>query len=298
MIARCYNPRADHYDRYGGRGIYVSPTWLYYPNFVGDLSTLPGYEQWRANPHLYELDKDHFGGSCYSRETCAFLSHEDNIELTGRPVCLTRVGEATRVFMTAKELARYMGVHLRTVCRWLAHDTSPPNGVSVEYTVGMYRRRLFVDQIADVVNQLRTNPYSRRIIIDSWNVADLPNMALTPCHDHVQFFVADGKLSCQLYQRSADMFLGVPFNIASYALLTHLVAGAAGLDVGDFVHTFGDVHIYQNHFEQVATQLAREVRASPQLVVHTPREDMAYELTDFSVVGYDPHPAIKAPIAV
>lgn len=155
-----------------------------------------------------------------------------------------------------------------------------------------------IDQISKAVDTLRRDPNSRRNVVSAWNVADLPQMALSPCHCLFQFFVADGKLSCQLYQRSADMFLGVPFNIASYALLTHLVAGAAGLDVGDFVHTFGDVHIYQNHFEQVATQLAREVRPSPQLVVHTPREDMAYELTDFSVVGYDPHPAIKAPIAV
>lgn len=154
------------------------------------------------------------------------------------------------------------------------------------------------DQIDYLVKRIRTNPECRRLILNAWNVTDIPDMALAPCHCLAQFYVSDGKLSCQLYQRSADMFVGVPFNIASYALLTHLMAAATGLDVGDFVHTFGDAHIYKNHFEQVQTQLAREVRPSPQLVVHTPREDMAYSLTDFEIVNYNPCPAIQAPVAV
>lgn len=163
-----------------------------------------------------------------------------------------------------------------------------------------------VDQIAEVVKQLKTNPDSRRIIVSAWNVADLPKMALMPCHAFFQFYVAPatapggrGKLSCQLYQRSADIFLGVPFNIASYALLTHLLAQQCDLDVGEFIWTGGDCHIYANHHEQVREQLAREARPYPQLVIkRRPDSIFDYAYEDFEIAGYDPHPAIKAPVAV
>jgi thymidylate synthase len=163
-----------------------------------------------------------------------------------------------------------------------------------------------VDQIAEVVRQLKTTPDSRRIIVSAWNVADLPKMALMPCHAFFQFYVAPGdspsapgRLSCQLYQRSADVFLGVPFNIASYALLTHMLAQQCDLDVGDFVWTGGDCHLYSNHAEQVALQLAREPRPAPRLEIkRRPPTVFDYALEDFELVGYDPHPAIKAPVAV
>lgn len=156
-----------------------------------------------------------------------------------------------------------------------------------------------IDQISEVIEQIKTNPDSRRLIVSAWNPADIPNMALAPCHAFFQFYVADGKLSCQLYQRSADLFLGVPFNIASYALLTHMVAEQTGLEVGDFVWTGGDCHIYDNHVEQVTEQLTREPYAAPQLKITSAPEsifDYAYE--DFEIVGYEHHPAIKAPVAV
>jgi thymidylate synthase len=156
-----------------------------------------------------------------------------------------------------------------------------------------------VDQLAEVVDQLRRNPDSRRLLVSAWNVADIPSMALPPCHAFFQFYVADNKLSCQLYQRSADVFLGVPFNIASYALLTHMVAQVCGLGVGEFVHTMGDAHLYLNHLEQAQLQLSREPRPLPRLVLDPTvqnLDDFAYE--HIQLVGYDPHPAIKAPVAV
>ncbi|OCW55694.1 thymidylate synthase [Hoeflea olei] len=156
-----------------------------------------------------------------------------------------------------------------------------------------------IDQIAGVVAQIRTNPSSRRHIVTAWNPAEVDNMALPPCHCLFQFYVADGRLSCQLYQRSADIFLGVPFNIASYALLTMMVAQVTGLEPGDFVHTLGDAHLYNNHVDQARLQLGREPRPLPTMRLNPEVTDLfAFTYDDFSLEGYDPHPAISAPIAV
>lgn len=156
-----------------------------------------------------------------------------------------------------------------------------------------------IDQLANVVEQLKKNPNSRRHIVSAWNPGEVDNMALPPCHAMFQFYVADNKLSCQLYQRSADVFLGVPFNIASYALLTQMIAQVCGYELGEFVHTLGDTHIYLNHFEQVDTQLSREPRELPKMEINPDVKsifDFKYE--DFNLINYDPHPVIKAPIAV
>lgn len=156
-----------------------------------------------------------------------------------------------------------------------------------------------IDQIKEVIDTIKNNPDSRRIIVSSWNVADIPNMKLPPCHAFFQFYVADGKLSLQLYQRSADIFLGVPFNIASYALLLKMMAQVTGLEEGDFVHTFGDAHIYLNHIEQVNLQLTREERALPQMKINPDVKDIFnFKFEDFELVGYDPHPHIKGEVSI
>ncbi len=156
-----------------------------------------------------------------------------------------------------------------------------------------------IDQISNLIKQIKRNPDSRRLIVSAWNVADVDNMALPPCHSLFQFYVADGKLSCQLYQRSADTFLGVPFNIASYALLTLMIAQVCGLEPGDFVHTFGDAHLYSNHIEQAKLQLSRELRPLPTMKINPAVSDIFdFKLEDFELINYDPHPHIKAQVAV
>ena len=156
-----------------------------------------------------------------------------------------------------------------------------------------------IDQISEVVETIKKNPDSRRIIVSAWNVADIPRMALAPCHAFFQFYVADGKLSCQLYQRSADIFLGVPFNIASYALLTHMMAQQCNLEVGDFIWTGGDCHLYSNHLEQVDLQLSRDFFPLPKLnILRKPDSVFDYEFEDFEILGYESHPHIKAPVAI
>ena len=156
-----------------------------------------------------------------------------------------------------------------------------------------------IDQITQVINSIKNNPDSRRLIVSAWNVADVEKMKLPPCHAFFQFYVADGRLSCQLYQRSADIFLGVPFNIASYALLTMMVAQVCGLKLGDFVHTLGDAHIYLNHMDQVKEQLSRAPKSLPQMQINTGVNDIfGFKFEDFTLVNYDPYPAIKAPVAV
>ena len=170
------------------------------------------------------------------------------------------------------------------------HENEPPS-------TGWWRDS--IDQLADVIYTIKTNPNSRRMLVTAWNPAEVALQALPPCHCLFQFYVANGKLSCQLYQRSCDSFLGVPYNIASYALLTHLIAKMCNLEAGDFIWTGGDCHIYSNHFTQVVEQLGRTVRPFPRLLVHSAPEKIEdYDLNNFEIVGYNPHPAIKAPVAV
>ena len=179
-------------------------------------------------------------------------------------------------------------------------DLGESNGETIVTPAGpRVRSKHGIDQIATVIEQIKKNPDSRRLIVSAWNVADIDSMALPPCHALFQFYVSDGELSCQLYQRSADIFLGVPFNIASYALLTLMVAQVCGLKPGDFVHTFGDLHLYANHVEQAKLQLSRGPRPLPQMKLNPAVKKIDdFKFEDFELVNYDPHPGIKAPIAV
>jgi thymidylate synthase len=179
-------------------------------------------------------------------------------------------------------------------------DLGESNGETMVTPAGpRVRSKHGIDQIATVIEQIKSNPDSRRLIVSAWNVADIDSMALPPCHALFQFYVSEGELSCQLYQRSADIFLGVPFNIASYALLTLMVAQVCGLKPGDFIHTFGDLHLYANHVEQARLQLSREPRPLPQMKLNPAVKNIdRFKFEDFELVSYDPHPGIKAPIAV
>jgi thymidylate synthase len=203
-------------------------------------------------------------------------------------------------FLRGESNVRYLHEHKVTIWdEWARPDGELGPVYGVQWRSWPTPDGEHIDQIAQVVQQIKSNPDSRRLIVSAWNVSDIPKMALPPCHLLFQFYVAEGRLSCQLYQRSCDIFLGVPFNIASYALLTHMVAQQCDLDVGDFVWTGGDCHIYSNHFEQVREQLARAPRPYPRLVIaRRPSSIFDYAFEDFSFEGYDPHPHIKAPVAV
>ncbi len=202
-------------------------------------------------------------------------------------------------FLRGDSSARWLQDHGVTIWdEWAAEDGELGPIYGVQWRSWPTPDGRHIDQISEVVETIRTNPDSRRMIVSAWNVAELENMALPPCHAMFQFYVADGRLSCQLYQRSADMFLGVPFNIASYALLTHMVAAQTGLEVGDFVWTGGDCHIYDNHLEQVRTQLGREPYPYPQLRLAERDSLFDYRFEDIEIIDYRHHPGISAPVAV
>jgi len=284
MIRSCYDPHHPRYQYFGFKGYTVSPYWLAFSNFKDSISTIYGYAQWSRNIPLH-LSPDYYGSMVFSPSTTVFLDYDDS------PIIDDSIVEVDGYrFSGYYELAQSkLGYTRETMGK--AREIAPRDGY-------VWRRRRYVDQIQDIIEQIKHNPDSRRLIVSSWNVSELHNMALPPCHLLFQFYVADGKLSCQLYQRSADMFLGVPFNIASYALLTHMIAEQTGLEVGEFIWSGGDCHIYTNHIEQVKEQLSREPRPYPQLHLIRKNNIEDYTIEDATLAGYDPHPAIKAEVSV
>ena len=299
MMARCYDRNSTSYHLYGAKGVRVCDRWLEFKSFAEDVENLPGWYEKQRSERRYVLDKDIQGfGFEYGPETCAWVTDKEN-----------SLAKSDKVYVVEKDGEIYRFTNPTQFCR---EQGIPNNNISDLWTgrknakvrhgfklVEVIDRNKGIDQISQVIEKIRTNPDSRRLIVNAWNVGELDEMALPPCHLLFQFYVADGKLSCQLYQRSADVFLGLPFNIASYSLLTHMIAHITGLEVGEFVHTLGDAHIYSNHIEQVKTQLEREPRSLPSLNIKRKVTDIDdFTFDDFEIVDYDPHPHIAGKVAV
>lgn len=299
LIARCYDRQHDAYPYYGQKGVHVCDQWLRFSNFRREVKELDGWSEKLAHWDEYQLDKDILGtGFRYSLETCTWASRADNqrAKYHQRHYLVHDSGE-TAVIDNPVVFYTERGLHQGNFCAMLRGERPVAQGWRLQWTQDRWAG---VDQVANVIDGLKRDPYGRRHIVTAWNPGEIDQMALPPCHCLFQFFVANGKLSCQLYQRSADIFLGVPFNIASYALLTHLIALEVGLEVGDFIHTFGDVHLYGNHVDQAREQLSRQPRPMPFLHIarHAVDDISQYPPHSIVVCDYDPYPAIKAEVSV
>jgi thymidylate synthase len=300
MIQRCYSQQNIGYDNYGRRGVHVCDRWLQFSNFAEDYKTLPGWGE--DTQERLTLDKDGIGdGFCYSPKHCQWVTDRENI-------CL----RSDKIYVVEKEGKCYTFTNPSTFCR---EQGIPNNNISDLWTgrknaqtrhgfklVEIRDRNEGVDQLQQSLDMLKSNPNSRQNLVNAWHPYWVRYSVLPPCHLLFQWQVMNGKLNCSLYQRSCDSFLGVPFNIASYSLLTHIMAAMAGLEVGEFVWIGGDVHIYNNHFEQVEEQLGRQARQSPILTVkdkeHPPERFEDWDFIDFTLSDYNPHPAIKAKVSV
>lgn len=309
MLNRCYNQSHPGYPNYGGSGIFVSNDWLIFSNFARDAKQLRNWALKKEYPQEYTLDKDFFLSNCYSVGSCIWLSkHEQN--LNTRRVSLIEATDPTGrklMRMGLDTLCQEFGFKEICVAGCLKGKQRTHHGWTFRHADEIKNPRIRIfDQIKTVIAQLKHDPNSRRIIVSAWNVSDLDNMSLQPCHSFFQFKVERERvLHCQLYQRSADAFLGVPFNISSYALLTHLVAHVCGLEVGEFVYTLGDYHIYTNHRAQVEELLSREPLPLPRLEIKD--EDgklrgleglLSFRYEHLQLVGYKSHGKIEAPVAV
>ena len=295
MIRRCYSKSNDNYKHYGGRGVYVCDRWLEFRAFAEDAVNLPG---WVEGEKL-QLDKDGGGhGFCYGPEHCQWLTKTENLTLAYRSKIYTveKDGVLYR-FRNLKQFCRDHGLNPSHFCDlWNDPNAKVREGFKL---VSVREANPGVDQIANVVKEIKLNPDSRRLIVSAWDPRWVDLCALPPCHTLFQFYVRNGRLSLQLYQRSADVFLGVPFNVASYALLTHMVAHVCRLEVGEFIHTFGDLHIYKNHLDQVRLQLTREPRDLPRVWLNPLVTDIfSFTRSDIEINNYNPHPAIKAEVSV
>lgn len=337
MMKRCYDPTHEKYSMYGAVGVSVASEWHDPQTFINDVKTIPHWYYKQNNWNEFELDKDYYGSSQYGPTTCVWLRTDENNFYT-KSASVTKVTNAegeVREYLTQSIAAKTIGMSTSSMNRFIKHGiptTLKANnkifiGWEFEISEGIenklarleliqegelgeiygkqwrawpdpYNPGETIDQISDVIEQIKTNPDSRRLIVNAWNPAALPFQALPACHTLFQFYVVDGRLSCQLYQRSGDALLGIPFNIGSYSLLVHMIAAETGLEVGEFIHTIGDAHIYDNHLEQVKLQLSRDVRPFPTLKLKKAKNIFSYKIEDFEFEGYDPHPAIKAPVAV
>jgi len=305
MLARCYKPSHPSYPLYGGKGVTISKSWKDFNYFSRSVTQVPFYKYWEKHPEEYSLDKDYFGALHYSEKTTIFLKNGENTGLSSTDGSAFRVDG--KLFVANHELARYLGVHSQRVSDWVlglavgrktpiafkeVELLTPPSGY-------LYRKRRVTDQLQTIIRQIKDNPSSRRLAVNSWNINDLDDMALPPCHLYYQFYVSEGKLSLFFHMRSSDIFLGLPYNIASYALLTHLIARECNLEVGELVYSGTDVHLYNNHLQQAALQLSRSPKTLPTLWLNPELTTVdSFTLSDIKLLNYEHCPAIKAPIAV
>lgn len=340
MMRRCYDPTHHGYAMYGGSGATVHKQWHDPKVFIADVRKIPHWWYKEQNPDLFELDKDYYGANQYGPNTCVWLRTDENnwYAKTTKPVIVTDNHGASRVYLSQAEAARRIGMShaaFARICKdgwptmlkgankkfegWeFTHPDKdqllrlaliPDNDLGAVYgkqwRSWLSKDGTYIDQIKQVIEDLRNNPFSRRHIVTAWNPAEIDDMALPPCHVMFQFYVREDDtgryLDCHLYQRSADWFLGVPFNMAQYALLTHLIAREVGMNVGRFIHSFGDYHLYTNHRDQALEQLSRtSTRSEPRLIIDAPETASIFELVpdQIRLEGYEPHPSIKAPVAV
>ncbi len=308
MLKRCYDGNSVGYSAYGAKGIFVCERWLNFENFYKDCQGLPQWSLKLEFPDEYSLDKDILAGSnCYHPEVCMWADKEEqsmNTSTNRYFSCKDAEGEA-HYFSSLGELQREHDIGLSHGDKCLKGEVRTAKGFnSFEYLIpkeeGKLLRYRKINQLKRLIADIKHTPESRRLIISLWNTHDIDYMELPCCHGNmIQFYVSDGRLSCHVYQRSGDVFLGVPVNIASYAALTMMIAQVCDLEVGEFIHTFGDAHIYLNHTEQAAELLSREPLELPRLCINPLIKDIdSFCIEDFILVGYNPHPPIKAEISV
>lgn len=315
MISRCYNVKDIGYAQYGGRGVHVCDRWLEFQQFYNDVQYIPGWDNKKTCSRQYVLDKDGRGnGFLYSPETCQWITSTENANLKSGTTYVVTRGSERFVFRNPAAFCAEQGIDNRNFSDlW----TDPkPGKQRCDFQLVSVTPDAGVDQLKQLVDGLRSNPDSRRHLMMAWNPADLGMVALPPCHMSVQFYVTAGetshdpsRLSCHMYQRSCDIFLGSPYNIASYALLTNLLALELQMQADKLVISFGDVHLYSNHEEQAREQLGRKPKPLPSLgvcfkpgaILHRkddPEGSPSYEPSDIFAAGYNPDPSIKAPVAV
>lgn len=301
MMVRCYDKENPSYELYGAKGVVVSPIWHSFEMFCKTLHEVRFYDCWKNNHKDFSLDKDFLGSSVYSPNTCVFLPNSINSSLSYDGSCWSINGELYATLTDAeKVLGRrfdYVVSQLRKgvkSCCGFTNDNFYQLKATDEY---VYRNEIYFDQLQWLINEIKTNPTSRRLYVTSANPSARYNQALDTCHNYFQVVVKNGKLNLYFQMRSTDVFLGLPYNIASYAVLLTILAIETGYDVGELVYSGVDVHLYTNHLDQVKEQLSRKPYEFPQLEVNV-KEFFSYELGDFDVIGYKHHPTIKAPVAV